>query len=36
MLLKSQSGLTKELDLRKFIYRQRVTMTAVLGLLSGR
>ena len=36
MLLKSESSITKELDLRKFIYRQRVTMTALLGLLSGR
>lgn len=35
MLLKSQSSLNKELDLRKFIYRQRVTMMALLGLLSG-
>lgn len=36
MLLKSQSSLAKELDLRKFIYRQRITMTALLGVLSGR
>ena len=28
--------LNKELDLRKFIYRQRVQTTAILGLLSGR
>ena len=35
MILKSQSSLTKELDLRKFIYRQRLQTTAILGLLSG-
>ena len=36
MILKSQSSLSKELDLRKFIYRQRLQTTAILGLLSGR
>ena len=36
LLVKSQSKLQKELDLKKFIHRQRVTMTAILGLLSGR
>ena len=36
LLVKSQSSLKKELDLRKFVHRQRVTMTAILGLLSGR
>lgn len=33
---KSQSLIDKELDFKKFITRQRVTTTAVLGLLSGR
>ena len=36
MLNKSGSILQKELDLRKFIYRQRLTTTAILGLLNGR
>ena len=36
MLIKSQSTLNKELDLRKFIYRQRLQTTAILGLLTGR
>lgn len=36
MLLKSQSKISKELDLRKFIYRQRLQTTAILGLLTGR
>ena len=36
MLNKSQSRLEKEMDLQKFIHRQRVFITAVLGLLSGR
>ena len=35
MMLKSESSLAKELDLRKFIYRQRLQTTAILGLLSG-
>ena len=35
MMMKSESSLTKELDLRKFIYRQRLQTTAILGLLSG-
>ena len=34
-LAKSHSRLTKELDLRKFIHRQRVFTTSVIGLLSG-
>ena len=36
MMNKASSMLNKELDLRKFIYRQRVQTTAILGLLSGR
>ena len=36
LIEKSKHSLTKELDLRKFVQRQRVTMTAILGLLSGR
>ena len=28
--------MTKDMDLRKFLTRQRVTTTAILGLLSGR
>lgn len=36
MMLKSQSSIAKEMDLRKFIHRQRTTMTALLGLCSGR
>ena len=35
-LNKSQSSITKEMDLRKFIFRQRLTTNAMLGLLSGR
>ena len=35
-LSKSQSSLSKEMDLRKFIIRQRLQTKAVLGLLSGR
>ena len=35
-LRKSQSTVTKEMDLRKFLTRQRVMTTAILGLLSGR
>ena len=35
LLSKSQQTLDKELDLRKFIHRQRVQTTAVLGLLSS-
>lgn len=34
-MFKSHSRLTKELDLRKFIHRQRVFTTAAIGLLSG-
>ena len=33
---KSQDVITKELDLRKFLTRQRVFTTAILGLLSGK
>lgn len=36
LMIKSQSSIGKELDLRKFIYRQRLFVTAILGLLSGR
>ena len=36
MINKAQSKLDKELDLRKFIYRQRLQTTAILGLLNGR
>lgn len=36
MMNKAKSSLSKELDLRKFIYRQRLQTTALLGLLSGR
>ena len=36
LIEKSQNSLAKELDLRKFVHRQRVTMTAMLGLLTGR
>ena len=32
----SKSTLTKEMDLKKFLIRQRLQTTAVLGLLSGR
>ena len=35
-LRKSESMITKELDLRKHLKRQRVNTTAILGLLSGR
>ena len=35
-LRKSQSTVTKEMDLRKFLTRQRVATTAMMGLLSGR
>ena len=34
-MLKSKHKLEKELDLRKFIHRQRVYTTAVIGLLTG-
>ena len=33
---KSQSAITQDLDLRKFLTSQRVTTTAILGLLTGR
>ena len=36
LIQKSQSSITKELDLRKFIYRQRLQSVAILGILSGR
>ena len=35
-LKKSKKTMTKDMDLRKFLTRQRVTTTAILGLLSGR
>ena len=35
-LRKSQNKIQKELDILKFFYRQRITMTSLLGLLSGR
>ena len=31
----SESRLQKEMDLRKFVLRQRITMNALLGLLTG-
>ena len=34
MMMKSKSGIEKEMDLRKFIYRQRLQTTAMIGLLS--
>jgi len=36
MLNKAETSIWKELDLQKFIKRQRVTMYAALALLSGR
>lgn len=36
LIKKSQSRIAKEMDLQKFLQRQRVTMTAVIGLLSRR
>lgn len=36
MLMKSQSELSKELDLKKFLHRQRLQSVAILGLLNGR
>ena len=36
MMNKAKSALDKELDLQKFIYRQRLQTTALLGLLTGR
>ena len=35
MLQKSQSVITKELDLQKFIHRQRVLMATNIALLNG-
>ena len=35
-MLKAKSRIDKELDLRKFILRQRMQATALLGLLNGR
>ena len=35
MLNKSEASLTKEMDLRKFILRMRLSINAILGLLSG-
>ena len=34
-VVKSNNKLEKEMDLRKFIHRQRVFTTAIIGLLSG-
>lgn len=34
-IVKSHAQLTKELDLRKFMHRQRMFTTAAIGLLSG-
>mmetsp|Transcript_34452 Transcript_34452/g.42513 ORF Transcript_34452/g.42513 Transcript_34452/m.42513 type:complete len:173 (+) Transcript_34452:541-1059(+) len=36
MVTKSRSSITKELDLRKFLIRQRISMVALMGLLKGR
>ena len=36
MLDKSSSRLSKELDLQKFLHRQRVLVVSLLGLLKGR
>jgi len=36
MMFAAKSKVSKELDLRKFIHRQRLTTTALLGLLDGR
>jgi len=35
-MVKSHSRISKELDLQKFIHRQRVFITAILSLMSGR
>ncbi len=34
-LKKSKNLVKKEMDLEKFIHRQRVTLSALMGLLSG-
>lgn len=36
MLMKSNSDLSKELDLKKFLHRQRLQSIATLGMLNGR
>ena len=36
MMNKSSSRLSKQLDLQKFLHRQRVLMASLLGLLKGR
>ena len=36
LMRKAQSRFTKEMDLQKFIHRQRVAMAALLGLLTKR
>ena len=36
LLRKSEASLNVELDIRKFIQRQHVAMSAVLGLLTGK
>lgn len=35
-LNKASNRITKELDLQKFLHRQRVTLTAAISLLKGR
>ena len=35
MLHKSESSLAKEMDLRKFVLRMRISMNAILSLLTG-
>ena len=36
MLVKSATRMDKELDLQKFLHRQRILVTSLLGLLKGR
>ena len=36
MLVKSTTRMDKELDLQKFLHRQRILVTSLLGLLRGR
>ena len=36
LLKKADSSVNKELDLKKFLVRQRIQSTSLLGLLSGR
>jgi len=35
MVRKANSRITKELDLQKFLHRQRIFITSLLGLLRG-